>query len=65
MRKEKEHKSNQGKTKKALCGVCGGENKHMEVITESNLCVVVFGYKHSPLGESKHSALGASFRLIC
>lgn len=24
-----------------------------------------FSSKHSPLGESKHSALGASFRLIC
>lgn len=40
-RKEKEHESNQGKTKNALCGVCGGENKHMKEITKSNLCVVV------------------------
>lgn len=37
----KEHKSNQDKTKNALLGVCGGENRHMKEMTESNLCVVV------------------------
>lgn len=41
IQKEKEHKSNQDKTKNALLGVCGGENEQMKAITESNLCVVV------------------------
>ena len=35
-------KSNQNNIKTALCGVYGGEKKHMKAQTESNLCVVVF-----------------------
>jgi len=40
-RKGKTRKSNQGKNRKAFLGICGGENRHMKEMTESNLCAVV------------------------
>lgn len=39
---KRSRKSKQNNIRTALCGVYGGEDKHMKAKSESNLCVFVF-----------------------